>query len=110
MFFLMFLVDELYVISFVVALYTSTGVEAASLLMGAIVNVPAAGELRLPPVALMTMEFACWLVAPAPHPIATAFAPWVLHPALNPNATAHAPWEPWPANVPIATEDAPWEV
>jgi len=72
MFFLMFLVDELYVISFVTALYTSTGVDAASLLMGAIVNVPAAGEVRAPPVAFIIIEFT-WdtFAVPAPVPCET---------------------------------------
>ena len=98
---------ELYVISFVVVLYTSTGLDAATLLMGAIVNVPAAGDSRAPPVALMTMEFACWLVRPANAPIATADAPWEVWPALDPSATDRLPCLVDPAHDPTATEDCP---
>ena len=109
-FFLYLIDDVLYVNSFVVALYTTTGVDTAIPLTGAIYVALALAPVTTLPKALITTVLAAWLVFPALVPIAIELIPWLVLPAAKPIAIAPEPCCELPALTPIASAFMPCPV
>ncbi|ABT16804.1 hypothetical protein ATCV1_z670R [Acanthocystis turfacea chlorella virus 1] len=72
------------------------------------VSVPVPAELRVPPVAFITIELAlATLAVPALKPRTTQFGAKLAAPAFAPTAVELIPCPTFPALKPTATADAP---